>query len=122
LDRFLQTRPCPFFLWLLGFARTRIDDLHQRQIGRRGRVARDVDGAPFLMRALRHCQLLAALKSLPRHERKLLRWRHTERKSTAEIAAILGLSGSEVRLQLLREIEHLRVALESQPLPGIPRD
>ncbi|HUM15006.1 MAG TPA: sigma-70 family RNA polymerase sigma factor [Candidatus Nitrosotalea sp.] len=52
-----------------------------------------------------------AFRALPRRQQEVFALRYVEERSTAEVAAVLGLSAGSVKRHLYRAIRHLRRAL-----------
>jgi RNA polymerase sigma-70 factor, ECF subfamily len=129
LDDYLRDRPMPYYLWLRRLAWVRLDRVHRRHTAGRRSVAREeppdlpeesvleladrllanrtgpVDAA---LRGERRQRVRAALDRLAAVDREVLVLRFLERLSTAETAAVLGVSENAVRLRHMRALERLR--------------
>jgi RNA polymerase sigma-70 factor (ECF subfamily) len=68
-----------------------------------------------LMRQERHERLKGALAFLPQRDREMLVMRHLEQLSTAEIAAMLGISAPAVKPRLLRALIRMREQMGDPP-------
>jgi RNA polymerase sigma-70 factor (ECF subfamily) len=129
LDQYLRERPMPYYAWLRRLAWVRLDKLHRRHTaGRRsvGReappplpdqsaaqladrlVAGDTDPADAAQRREQRDRVRAALDRLPAADREVLALRFLERLSTAETAAVLGVSAGVVKVRLFRALDRLR--------------
>jgi RNA polymerase sigma-70 factor (ECF subfamily) len=62
----------------------------------------------------------SALDRLAPRDREILIMRHLEEMSTAEIAAILGISAGAVRVRHLRSLTKLRAMLDDEGSEGGP--
>jgi RNA polymerase sigma-70 factor (ECF subfamily) len=71
-------------------------------------LAPDTDPAHAALRQERRLQVRVLLERLAAGDREVLVLRFLERLSTAEAAAVLGISPGAVRLRLLRALERLR--------------
>jgi RNA polymerase sigma-70 factor (ECF subfamily) len=131
LADYLEHRPIPFYPWLRQFAVNHLIDLHRRHLkaGRRSVTreempsprlpdesadelverlfARDSSPSARLEREEVRQQVRQALEQLPERDRELLVLRHLERLSTAEIAAVLGVSEATVYTRHLRALKRL---------------
>jgi RNA polymerase sigma-70 factor (ECF subfamily) len=140
LDVYLRERPLPFYPWLRRIAWDRLADAHRRHlrasrrsIGREEppalsgesvqalaeRLLAPVSGGPSarLRRQERRDHVRAALDRLPERDREVLVLRHLEDLSTAEAAAVLGVSEGAVKVRLLRAVQRLRDLLDQEDLP-----
>ncbi|HEY2253373.1 MAG TPA: sigma-70 family RNA polymerase sigma factor [Planctomycetaceae bacterium] len=136
-DDYLRDRPLPFYTWLRQLAWHRLVRLHQRHLtaGKRT-VRREVSLAPYLsddsvallaqrlfgrehgpqrnaIQAELKGRVRRALTLLGETDREVLILRFIEQRSVEEIAALLGLGESAVKMRQLRALERLRVHLES---------
>src|SRR4051794_23531047 len=139
LDEYLRDRPTAFYPWLRQFAWERLVDLHRRHVQAQRRSvareeARDV-GLPDesasalverlvgsgtspsrrLIRAELRERVQSGLASLGPRDREVLVLRHLEGLSTAEVAAVLGLSSGAVMTRHTRALVRLRALLEDGP-------
>jgi RNA polymerase sigma-70 factor (ECF subfamily) len=133
LDDYLRERPMAYYPWLRRLAADRVDKAHRRHTADRRNVGReeppplpaesalelaerllaaDTDPADAAVRRERRQQVRAALARLPAVDREVLALRFLERLSTAEAAAVLGLSAGAVRLRVMRALDRLRGRLE----------
>jgi RNA polymerase sigma-70 factor (ECF subfamily) len=129
LDDYLQERPMPYYPWLRRLAWDRLDKAHRRHTAGRRSVQReeppdlpnesalklaerllapDTDPAHAALRKERRQRVQAMLDRLAAGDREVLVLRFLERLSTAEAAAVLGISPGAVRLRLMRALERLR--------------
>jgi RNA polymerase sigma-70 factor (ECF subfamily) len=139
LAAYLRQRPLPFYPWLRQLALERLARLHREHVraGKRS-VLREAgsfgplpdDSALELIDRLRRpgssvgsrlrreeqrsC-LQAALGRLSPADREVLVLRHVEQLDTGEVAAVLGLSESAVKMRHLRAIDRLRALLTVDP-------
>jgi RNA polymerase sigma-70 factor (ECF subfamily) len=131
LPDYLRQRPLPFYPWLRRLAWERLVKLHQRHIaaGKRS-VTREAAPCPLpdesaleLARRLLapglspselaarqelHDRVRQALGQLSENDREVLALRYLEQLSTAETAAVLGISVGAVKVRHLRALERLR--------------
>jgi RNA polymerase sigma-70 factor, ECF subfamily len=132
---YLARRPIPFYLWLRQLTLERLIDLRRQHIlAKKRSVNREEPAIPPLTDAS-VCQLVdrliapgsspsqrvqrndlrvhlrAALDGLAENDREVLVLRHLEQLTTSEIAAILGLTESAVKVRHLRALQRLRVQL-----------
>jgi RNA polymerase sigma-70 factor, ECF subfamily len=136
LDEYLRDRPMAFYPWLRHFAWERLVDLHRRHIqAQRRSVTReesqdaelpDASAAMLadrlagsgtspsrrLIRAELRERVQAALARLGPRDREILVLRHLEGLSTAEVAAVLGLTTGAVMTRHTRALVRIRVLLE----------
>jgi RNA polymerase sigma-70 factor (ECF subfamily) len=129
LDDYLRERPMPYYPWLRRLAWDRLDKAHRRHTAGRRSVDREqlhalpnesawqladqllapnTDPACAAMRKEKRERARALLDRLAAVDREVLVLRFLERLSTAETAAVLGLSPGAVRLRLMRALERLR--------------
>jgi RNA polymerase sigma-70 factor (ECF subfamily) len=127
----------PYYPWLRRLAWDRIDKAHRRHTARRRSVAReeppdlpnesalkladrllapDTDPVQAALRNERRQRVRALLDRLAGTDREVLVLRFLERLSTAETAAVLGISPGAVRLRLMRALERLRQHLGDESL------
>jgi RNA polymerase sigma-70 factor (ECF subfamily) len=130
LPDYLREQPVPFYPWLRRLAWERLLKLHQRHLARKRSAARDEPMAPALpdRSALELVQRLvasgtspsgrvvreetrdrvrAALRALAETDREVLVLRYLEGMTTAEVAAVLGLSESAVKMRHHRALDRL---------------
>jgi RNA polymerase sigma-70 factor (ECF subfamily) len=133
---YLRDRPIPFYPWLRQLAMDRVIDLHRHHVraGKRS-VAREERSLPALpdesaaalvqhlfgrgsspsarlQRGEVAARVQAVLLQLSERDRELLVLRHLEQLPTRDVAAVLGLSESAVKMRLLRALERLRALLD----------
>jgi RNA polymerase sigma-70 factor (ECF subfamily) len=138
LDEYLQDRPLPFYAWLRQFAWDCLLQLHRKHIaaGRRSvnreeawqpglssesalRLSQRLTapgGSPnseFIRQELRE-RLKAALAKLSPNDREILVMRNLEQMTTPEIAAVLEIKESTVRVRHLRALDRLRTLLDRE--------
>jgi RNA polymerase sigma-70 factor, ECF subfamily len=140
LDEYLRERPLPFYPWLRRLAWERLVKLHQRHIGAgRRSVTREehpplpeesavelarrlvAPGASPSQQVLRQelqGRVQAALAELPWRDREVLVLRYLEQLSTADTAAVLGVTTGAVKLRHLRALERLRGLLADDLAEG----
>jgi RNA polymerase sigma-70 factor (ECF subfamily) len=142
MDDFLCDRPLPFYPWLRQFAWSRLVALHRRHVLAGKRSVDREEGRDMLLsdasagdladrllatgtspshRALRN-ELLErvrdALARLAPRDREVLVMRHLEQLSTAEVAAVLGVSEGAVMTRLARALVRLRALLDDETAGG----
>jgi len=130
LPDYLRARPLPFYPWLRRLAWERLLKLHQRHRAATRDAARDERMAPALpegsvqelaqrliasgtspsgraVRAETRDRVRAALAALPDADREVLVLRYLEGMTTAEVAAVLGLGESAVKMRHRRALDRL---------------
>jgi RNA polymerase sigma-70 factor (ECF subfamily) len=132
LDDYLQRRPLPFYPWLRQRAWDRLVELHRRHVRAGKRTVQreepgvldlpdesavelasrllDLSASPserLLLSELRQ-RVREALGRLPPRDREVLMLRHLEQLTTAETAAVLGVSEGAVKTRHLRALQRLR--------------
>jgi RNA polymerase sigma-70 factor (ECF subfamily) len=136
LSDYLREPPLPFYPWLRQFAWQRLCQFHRHHIrARRRSVEREVpwdialpdqsadaladrlmaSGTSPSRRLIRdelRRRVQAAMGRLAERDREFLVMRYLEEMSSAEIAAILGISEGAVRVRHLRALTRLRVLLD----------
>src|SRR5262245_4031838 len=139
LDDYLRDRPLPFYPWLRRLAWLRLTDAHRRHLhaGRRTVAREEPAGlsdesvrelaerlsAPgtgpsaALSRRERAARVRAALARLPERDREVLILRYLEDLTTAEAAAVLGVSEGAVKVRLLRALRRLRDLFDGEGQP-----
>jgi RNA polymerase sigma-70 factor (ECF subfamily) len=140
LADYLRQPKMPFFLWLRGVAGNKLLELHRYHLGTPMRDARrEVSlyrgSMPEATSAALAAQLLGqhtrpseaairaevkvrlqeALNSMDQLDREVLALRHFEHLSTAEAAAVLGISAAAAGKRYLRALERLRDILADMP-------
>jgi RNA polymerase sigma-70 factor (ECF subfamily) len=143
LPVYLRERPVPFYPWLRRLAWEHLLKLHQRHMAGKRNVAREERPAPALPdgsalelaqrlvapgtspsgRAVREevCgRVRAALGALAEADREVLVLRYLEGMTTAEIAAVLDLGESAVKMRHRRALDRLSRALGDDPEGGSP--
>jgi RNA polymerase sigma-70 factor (ECF subfamily) len=130
LEGYLGEQPLPFYPWLRRLAWERLVKLHQRHIGAERRSVTREEHAPLpeesavelarrlvspgtspsnqVLRQELQIRVQAALAELPGRDREVLALRYLEQLSTAETAAVLGITSGAVKLRHLRALERLR--------------
>jgi RNA polymerase sigma-70 factor (ECF subfamily) len=134
LNRYLESRPLPFYPWLRQLAQRRLIDLHRRHVqARRRTVTREVAagglpdrsavalaerlfGRPSspsarLHRRERRDRVRTALAALPDQDREVLVLRILEGLPARETAAVLGIGEIAVRSRQVRALERLKALL-----------
>ncbi|QEH37072.1 ECF RNA polymerase sigma factor SigD [Aquisphaera giovannonii] len=127
-----RNRPLAFYPWLHRLTADRLADVH-RLHRRQGRdvareecaeadasswlladrlVAADTTPGMAMVREEQHRRVRSALAELAPRDREVLVMRHIEDLSVGEIAAILDISESAVKMRHLRAIERIREVLE----------
>jgi RNA polymerase sigma-70 factor, ECF subfamily len=136
LSDYARRQPLPFYPWLRRLAWERLVKLHQRHITAAKRsVTREA--APALpdesalelamlllapgtspsnqvLRQEMHGRVQAALDQLGERDREVLVLRYLEQLSTAEVAAVLGITPGAVKVRHLRALERLRGLLADE--------
>lgn len=135
LSDYLRTRPLPVYPWLRQIAWQRLVDLHHHHLNRQKRsvlreqerllnlpdasacrlVDQFVDGrsspSERLVRQESRLRVRAALDQLDSQDREILVLRHLEQMPVKEIAAVLNITPSAVKMRRLRAIQRLQTAL-----------
>jgi RNA polymerase sigma-70 factor (ECF subfamily) len=133
LDAYLRERPLPFYPWLRRLAWDQLVRLHHRHVaaGRRSvtreeppplpeesalvladrLLAAGPDPADAALRHELRQRVRDALDRLPPADREVLVLRFLERLSSAEAAAVLGVSVGAVKVRQFRAMERLRAQL-----------
>lgn len=136
LGEYLARRPVPFYPWLRQLAWDRLVALHRRHVAAQRRsVTREANGDPVgdstpeladrlvdahsspsrrVLREELRGRVRAALDRLAERDREVLVLRHLEQLSTAETAAVLGVTEGAVKLRHLRALDRLRTVLEPE--------
>lgn len=136
LSKYLHERPLPFHLWMRQLGWEQHLQLHRRHVrAKRRTVQREQwpgpllpDGSALVLaeRLVRHNsgpdremvrkelaeRVRRALGRLGERDREILMLRHLEERSTKEIAAVLELSESAVKLRHFRAVRRIRELLE----------
>ena len=141
LPDYLRARPLPFYPWLRRLAWERLLKLHQRHRAAKRDAARDERMAPALpdgsalelaqrlvasgtspsgraVRAETRDRVRAALVALAETDREVLVLRYLEGMTTAEVAAVLGLGESAVKMRHRRALDRLSRVLENDSEGG----
>lgn len=132
---YIARRPVPFYLWLRQITLERLIDLRRQHVLAKKRSVHREEPAPPPLSDASVCQLAErliapgsspsqrvqrddlrghvrqALDSLAENDREVLVLRHLEQLTTHEIATILGLTESAVKVRHLRALQRLRVHL-----------
>lgn len=136
LSDYVRDRPLPFYPWMRRIAADRITDAYRRHLGagRRSVKREEPPGLPGesvvelanrlaaptsgpsarLHRQERSGRVRDALKSLPEKEREVLVLRYLEDLSTADAAAVMGVSESAIKMRLVRALQRLRDVLDEE--------
>ena len=136
LPAYLRRSPLPFYPWLRQFAWERLAKLHRRHIrAKRRSVTREerlgaglsagstglltrtlvspgTTPSECLMRDESRRRVREAINRLPASERHILIMRNLQSLSTAEIAAVLGVSEGAAKVRHLRALRRLQPLLE----------
>jgi RNA polymerase sigma-70 factor (ECF subfamily) len=144
LAEYARRRPLPFYPWLRRLAWQRLLQLHRRHVGAQRRSVRREDrgGMPLPdasagdlaerlagrgsspSQRLQHGELRQrvqqALTRLGAADREVLILRYLEDLSTAEIAAVLELTESAVKMRQLRALQRLRELVDDDDLREEP--
>jgi RNA polymerase sigma-70 factor (ECF subfamily) len=144
LDDYLRDRPLPFYPWLRQLAWDRLVKEHRAHLGRARRSVRreepGVLGLPdesiaelaqrlassasspsrHALRVELQDRVRAALALLGEADREVLVLRYLEQLPLREVAAVLGVSVSAVKMRHFRALERLRVLLEANPEENEP--
>jgi RNA polymerase sigma-70 factor (ECF subfamily) len=144
LDDYLRERPLPFYPWLRQLAWDRLVKEHRAHLARARRsVRREEPGVLGLqeesiaelaqrlassasspsrhaVRAEVQARVQAALALLSEQDRQVLVLRYLEQMPLREVAAVLGLGLSAVKMRHFRALERLRVLLAADPEENQP--
>jgi RNA polymerase sigma-70 factor (ECF subfamily) len=137
LSDFLRRRPVPFYPWLRQLAWDRLIEVHRRHVGagkrsvkREEMGVRDLPDESALLladrlldrsnspsqRAVREetrRRVRTAIAQLPDRDREVLVLRHLEQLSTAQTAAVLGVSDSVIKTRHVRALDRLERVLRA---------
>jgi RNA polymerase sigma-70 factor (ECF subfamily) len=137
LDAYLRDRPLPFYPWLRQLAWERLAKEHRAHLARARRSVRReepgvldlpdesvaelaqrlVDSASspsrHALRVERQGRVRAALALLSEADREVLVLRYLEQMPLREVAAVLGVNESAVKMRHFRALERLRTLLEA---------
>jgi RNA polymerase sigma-70 factor (ECF subfamily) len=133
LSDYLRQRPVPFYPWLRRLAWERLVKLHRHHIHASKRsvtreqlstlpdesvdelarrlAATGTSPSGHVVRLEQHARVRAALDQLPERDREVLVLRYLEQLSTAEVAAVLGITTGAVKVRHLRALERIRAVL-----------
>jgi RNA polymerase sigma-70 factor (ECF subfamily) len=138
LDDYLRERPLPFYPWLRRLAWERLVKAHRAHLARAKRSVRreepGVLGLPdesvaelaqrlassasspsrHALRVERQGRVRAALALLSEADREVLVLRYLEQLPLREVAAVLGVGESAVKMRHLRALERLRALLAAE--------
>lgn len=141
LDRYIHTRPLPFYPWLRQLAWDRLADQHRQHLRAIRRSVTREEGAAWdlsdasaeelaqrllapdespsagMLRDELRDQVRAALTALSEQDREVLVLRYLEELSAREVGAALGVSEAAAKKRALRALRRLREKLEDQK-PG----
>ncbi len=139
LDTYLQAPPLPIFFWLRHITRRKLTDLHRKHLGARRRDAgrevplgrgfqeatsealvahllgKSMAPSQVILQSERRVQLQNALESLAPNDREILRLRHFEQLSNAEVARVLQINASAASKRYVRALERLHDVLGDSP-------
>jgi RNA polymerase sigma-70 factor (ECF subfamily) len=112
----------PLVAWLYGIQRNVMREHRRRPaaapvgldvVGALDRTARPVeeDPAMLVMHAMDAALAVAAMRSLDERTRRIVYLRVCERRSSAEVAALVGANPAAVRMAQTRAVRRLRTAL-----------
>jgi RNA polymerase sigma-70 factor (ECF subfamily) len=142
IGEYARTQPVPFYPWLRAIAWNRLLDLHRRHIlAQRRSVRREQGWAPGLpdeslsqladhlaasgtqpsgrlRRLEQNARVRAAVAQLADNDREVLTLRYLEQLSSAEAAAVLGISGDALLKRQVRALKRLRGLLDDLTGPG----
>lgn len=142
LDDYLRQRPAPFLAWLRQITQDRLVDAYRRHVrAERRTVTREEpladllpdDSVGLLVRRLiddgsgpgtrinhadQAARVRGALLELPDRDREVLVMRYLEGLSVAEIAEVLQLGESAVKMRQLRALDRLRTLLLGDDVEG----
>ena len=142
IGEYARTQPVPFYPWLRAIAWNRLLDLHRRHIlaQRRsvppragldprtaGRIAQSIGRPPGrqrhapsgrLQRLEQNARVRVALTQLADIDREVLTLRYLEELSSAEAAAVLGISGDTLLKRQVRALKRLRGLLDDLGSPA----
>jgi RNA polymerase sigma-70 factor (ECF subfamily) len=133
LDDYLRSRPLPFYPWLRQIAANRMADARRfhlrvrRSVGREEPAGLPEESAVELAERIlageapsagvrrqeQQALVRTALERLPERDSEVLVLRYLEHLSTAEAAAVLGVSEGAVRVRMLRALRRLRDLLKN---------
>jgi RNA polymerase sigma-70 factor (ECF subfamily) len=135
LAAYLRQRPLPFYPWLRRLALERVNRLYREHVraGKRSVLREECAFGPLpdesalelidrlrrsgssvgsrLRREELRAYLQAALDRLTPADREVLVLRHVEQMDTGEVAAVLGITESAVKMRHLRAVDRLRTFL-----------
>jgi RNA polymerase sigma-70 factor (ECF subfamily) len=141
LPEYLRRTPLPFYPWLRRIAWERVVKLYHRHVRaeKRSVTREETGGLPDesalelahrlapptspssqLARQEQHARVRAALAGLAERDREVLVLRYLEQLSTAETAAVLGITAGAVKVRHLRALHRLRAALADDFEEGRP--
>jgi RNA polymerase sigma-70 factor, ECF subfamily len=132
--------PMPPFLWLRFLASQRLQEVHRRHLGAKGRDAareialegvpmpaatsaalaaqllgRDTSASEAALRAERKLRLMDSLEAMDPIDREILALRHLEELTNAEAARTLGLSEAAASKRYIRALRRLKYTLRGLP-------
>jgi RNA polymerase sigma-70 factor (ECF subfamily) len=139
LDDYMRDRPLPFYPWLRQFAWDGLGRAHREHVraDRRSVTREEPAGLPdesalqlaerlidsrggpsaHVRREELRARVRATLARLPERDREVLVLRHLEQLTTAESAAVLGVSEGAVKMRALRAAQRLHDLLHGEALP-----
>lgn len=134
LDKYLDDRPLPFYLWLRQLTLDRIHRMHRTHLRAQKRsVAREIEGAPcdnssrelasffadkvetaskIAERAEQQRILDRAVEELPSTDREVLILRYLEQMSPVEASEVLGISPNSFAQRHVRAVQRLRTLMK----------
>lgn len=128
LDRYVHTRPLPFYPWLRQLAWDRLADQHRRHLRAGRRSVRREEGAAWnlsdtsveelaqrmvapgdnpsagLHRQEQRDRVRAALEAMPEQDREVLVLRYLEELSARDVGAVLGVTEGAAKKRALRAL------------------
>jgi RNA polymerase sigma-70 factor (ECF subfamily) len=129
LNKYLQTRPLPFFAWLRQIAADQIGMTYRRHIGAARRTVHreepaglpdasayelanrllDSSAGPSarIKREEQCMRIRTALDRLPARDREILTLRYLEQLTPTEISTVLNVTPAAVKMRVLRAIQRL---------------
>ena len=131
LPEYLEGQPLPFYPWLRQIAWERLVDARRRHVQARKRavgrqrqqhrlpdrsttaladrlIASGTSPSGHFAREELRDRMQATLRALPPRDREVLVLRHLEQLSTREIASVMGITESAVKMRQLRALQRLR--------------
>jgi RNA polymerase sigma-70 factor, ECF subfamily len=107
--------------WLVGIARTCLADHFARRVEENPPAAGEPSSGDFEADVVRRLSVTEAVSRLPERDRELIALRYGADLSTAQIAALLGMSTNAVDVALNRSRSRLRSELEQEGFEAATR-